>query len=221
MDNQMDYNQLISYVKSLAKRIDILERENQELKNYKNYKHCKNKKQDIINQLNSDFIKPSICFQDWIENLDYKSSLETVFREDLITGCIEVLERGTNKISIIDHDELPLCVFSNKPSSFYIYDKVIEEKEEKEEEEAKEKWTKILNVDLDKWFVYMGKRFLIEFKSWFDINEELIKNDENMSNKYDNGRIFYKIRIFKPIYDDEWIIFQITTSNYFAQFFDY
>ena len=182
VDNQTEFKELFLYVKSLAKRIDILERENQELKNNKNYK---NKKQDIINQLNTDFIKPkpSICFQQWIENLDYKSSLETVFREDLITGCIEVLERGINKISIIDHDELPLCVFSNKPNSFYIYDKDIDD-EEKEEEEEKEKWTKILNVDLDKWFVYIGKRFLIEFKSWFDINEELIKNDENMSNKY-------------------------------------
>ena len=169
----MEYSELISYVKSLANRIDYLEKENEKLKN------CifKKKKIEIVDQLNEETKNPPMRFKEWIENLDYKSSIETVFQEDLHVGCIELLEKGVNNISLIDYEQLPLRIFSNKPNSFYIYDIV-------DIEENIAKWTPILIVDLDKWFSYIGKRFLIEFKTWFDRNEELINNDEKMSNKY-------------------------------------
>jgi hypothetical protein len=173
--NNMDLQELVSYVKILANRIDKLEKENEKLRG------CVIKKKlDVIDQLNSEVKFPPMRFQEWIESLDYKSAIETVFREDLLTAMVEVLDRGVNKISIVDNEQLPLRVFSNKPNLFYIYD-IDGDNEDKEKEK---KWIILLNADLDKWFSYMGKRFLIEFKNWFDKNEEVIKVDENMSNRY-------------------------------------
>lgn len=172
MNGEMDFQELVTYVKVLGQRIDKLEKENEKLKGC-----VLKKKPDILDQLNDDSNIPSLGFKEWIESLDYSTSIETVFREDLLTGMIEVLEKGVNKVSILDSSELPLRVFSNKPNQYYVYD--IDNEGDKES-----KWSLILNVDLDKWFNYIGKRFLIEFKAWFDHNEELIKNDERMSNKY-------------------------------------
>jgi hypothetical protein len=125
---------------------------------------------------------PTLGFKEWMESLEYSSSIETVFREDLLTGMIDALEQGVNKVSILDSGDLPLRVFSNKPNQYYVYD--IDNEGDNGEKEKENKWSLLLNVDLDKWFTYMGKRFLIEFKAWFDRNEEVIKNDERMSNKY-------------------------------------
>lgn len=175
-NNNMDFKELVSYVKILASRVDKLEKENEKLRG------CVIKKKlDVIDQLNSESKKPLMYFQEWMESLDYKSAIETVFREDLLTAMIEVLDKGVNKISIIDNEQLPMRVFTNKPNAFYIYDLDSSMGQVKEREI---KWVTLLNVDLDKWFSYIGKRFLIEFKSWFDKNEELIKVDEKMSNRY-------------------------------------
>lgn len=173
MNDEMDFQELVSYVKVLGERIDKLEKENEKLRGC-----VLKKKPDILDQLNADSTAPPMGFKEWIESLDYSSSIETVFREDLLTGMIEALETGVNKVSILDSDNLPLRVFSNKPNQYYVYG--IDNEGDKDEC----KWSLLLNVDLDKWFNYMGKRFLIEFKAWFDRNEELIKNDERMSNKY-------------------------------------
>ena len=173
----MDFQELVSYVKVLGQRIDKLEKENEKLRG------CViKKKPDILDQLNADSTIPSLGFKEWMESLEYSSSIETVFREDLFTGMIEVLEQGVNKVSILDSGDLPLRVFSNKPNQYYVYD--IDNEGDNGEKEKENKWSLLLNVDLDKWFTYMGKRFLIEFKAWFDRNEEVIKNDERMSNKY-------------------------------------
>lgn len=177
MNNEMDFQELVSYVKVLGQRIDKLEKENEKLRG------CViKKKPDILDQLNADSTIPSLGFKEWMESLEYSSSIETVFREDLFTGMIEVLEQGVNKVSILDSGDLPLRVFSNKPNQYYVYD--IDNEGDNGEKEKENKWSLLLNVDLDKWFTYMGKRFLIEFKAWFDRNEEVIKNDERMSNKY-------------------------------------
>jgi hypothetical protein len=179
----MNHAELVSYVKLLASRVDKLEKENEKLRGC-----VLKKKVDVIDQLNMETKTPPIRWQEWVESLSYKESLETVFREDLLTGIIEVLDRGVNKISIIDHEQLPLRVFSNKPNSFYVYD-IHDKDSEREgegdsEEEKIVRWKPLLVVDLDRWFSYMAKRFLIEFKTWFDNNEELIKTDETMSNRY-------------------------------------
>ena len=174
----MEYQELVSYVKLLAKRIEKLESENEKLKG------CvlKKKKTDMLDQLNDELTIPNMGFKEWMDNLDYKSSIETVFSEDLLTGMIEVLEKGVNKVSILDSVNLPLRAYSNKPNQFYVFD--ISSEGDGEKEEKENKWSLLLNADLDKWFTYMGKRFLIEFKAWFDKNEELIQKDERMSNKY-------------------------------------
>ena len=176
INENMDFQQLVAYVKTLASKIEKLEKENEKLKG------CvlKKKKLDIIDYLNEETNKPPICFKQWIESLDYKYSIKTVFREDLLTGMIEVLDRGVNNISIVDHAQLPLRIFSNKPNSIYIYDI------DSNSDEKLAKWILLLNTDLDKWFSYMSKRFLIEFKDWFDINKELVETDEKMKDHYVN-----------------------------------
>jgi len=181
-DDNMDnckYNNLFDYVKTLATRIDKLEKENEQLKrcSFQN----KKKKMDIVESLNESDIKPPIIFRDWVERLDYKKFIDTVFTSDLLTGMIELFEYGVDNISILDYEQLPLRAFNQKQNLFYIFDT---EETNNGNKDSNPKWIAFSNNDFDKWFMYIGKRFLIEFKTWFDSHEELIKTDDNMSNKY-------------------------------------
>jgi hypothetical protein len=166
----MEYDELVSYIKVLANRIDNLEKENEWLKQeFSNVKNIKNdKKSDIMDRLKNE--KPSFGLKEWIDNLDYKTSLKTVFQEDLLVGIIRLLEKGVNHISILDYENLPLKVFMQKPNVFYMYDE--------------NGWHILSTEELYKWLNYITKRFLIEFKSWYIEHEELINRDERMSDKY-------------------------------------
>lgn len=181
------YEELYNTVKSLEKRIVLLEKEN---KDFKKNIITKKKKFDIIEYLNDDIERPTISFHNLIQKLDYAGFLEVIFKDDLITGIIKALEHGTNSISILDCDKFPLRIFLHKNIySYYIYDFDLSNNTVIDDLDivSNLKWTLITNEDFNNWLSYIANRFLNEFKLWAETNQQLIDSNENMSNKF----IFY------------------------------
>ena len=167
--------EILDRLNQLEKRVNVLEKENTSLKNGIVMK----RKIDVLDWLNHESeIFPSMTFQKWIQSLQYDKSIQTVFREGLIPGIIEVLDNGINDISLKDYLYLPIRVFCQKQNLFYVFD-IDYSNEEKET-----KWLLLSNADLDKWITIICNKFLAEFKKWFKENEEMIKTNEKMNDKY-------------------------------------
>jgi hypothetical protein len=159
----------------LEQRVNVLEKENSSLKNGMVLK----RKIDVLEWLNDELeIVPMMTFQKWILSLQYDKSIQTVFREGLITGIIELLDIGINDVSLKDSSYLPLRVFYQKQNLFYIYD-IDDTNQDKET-----KWLLLSNTDLDKWITIICNKFLAEFHKWFKENEEMIQINEKMNDTY-------------------------------------
>ena len=166
---------ILDRLNHLENRVNVLEKENTSLKNGMVMK----RKIDVLDWLNHELdIVPSMTFQKWILSLQYDKSIQTVFREGLITGIIQVLDNGINDVSLKDSLYLPIRVFCQKQNLFYVYD-IDYSNEEKET-----KWLLLSNADLDKWITIICNKFLAEFQKWFKENEVMIQTNEKMNDTY-------------------------------------
>jgi len=166
---------ILDRLNQLENRVNLLEKENTSLKNGIVMK----RKIDVLEWLNDELdIVPSMTFQKWILSLQYDKSIQTVFREGLIPGIIEVLDIGINDVSLKDYLYLPIRVFCQKQNLFYVYD-IDYTNQDKEI-----KWSILSNADLDKWITIICNKFLAEFQKWFKENEEMIQTNEKMNDKY-------------------------------------
>lgn len=171
----LSLSDILDRLDQLEKRVNTLEKENSSLKNGIVMK----RKIDVLDWLNNELdTVPTMTFQKWILSLQYDKSIQTVFREGLIPGIIEVLDNGINDVSLKDSYYLPIRVFCQKQNLFYVYD-VDYMNQDKEI-----KWSILSNADLDKWITIICNKFLAEFQKWFKENEEMIKTNEKMNDKY-------------------------------------
>ena len=88
---------ILDRLNQLENRVNLLEKENNSLKNGKAIK----RKIDVLDWLNHELdIVPTMTFQKWILSLQYDKSIQTVFREGLIPGIIEALDNGINEFDV-------------------------------------------------------------------------------------------------------------------------
>jgi hypothetical protein len=108
-------SEILDRLHQLENRVNLLEKENSSLKNGMVIK----RKIDVLDWLNNELdIVPTMTFQKWILSLQYDKSIQTVFREGLIPGIIEVLDNGINDVSLKDSYYLPIRVFCQKQNLF-------------------------------------------------------------------------------------------------------
>jgi hypothetical protein len=173
----MNHNlsEILDRLHQLENRVNLLEKENSSLKNGMVIK----RKIDVLDWLNNELdIVPTMTFQKWILSLQYDKSIQTVFREGLIPGIIEVLDNGINDVSLKDSYYLPIRVFCQKQNLFYVYDM------DSTNQDKEIKWSILSNTDLDKWITIMCNKFLAEFQKWFKENEVMIQTNEKMNDRY-------------------------------------
>lgn len=171
----LSLSDILDRLTHLENRVNTLEKENSSLKNGIVLK----RKIDVLDWLNNEFdLFPKMTFQKWILSLQYDKSIQTVFREGLIPGIIQVLDNGINDVSLKDSLYLPIRVFCQKQNLFYVYD-IDYANPDKET-----KWLLLSNADLDKWITIMCNKFLAEFQKWFKENEVMIQTNEKMNDTY-------------------------------------
>ena len=161
----------------INERLDVLEKENQYLKEQlrkiletNEHKTGKSTPQKMI-----DFLEeqpaPSIPFNAWIEyTLSLvQHNLEVVFKNDLITGINTVLTDSIN-----NYTYLPIAVFERKPNIFYYYN-------------DDEKWVILDLLDLNKFIGRIAYRFLVDFNlHWYQPNIKNIKDSEEYLSMYNS-----------------------------------
>jgi hypothetical protein len=165
-------SELFAFVKELTVRVGKLEKENIELKQFA-YKQ--KKRVDIVDWLNNrcEYI-PELTFNRWMTELPVESYLHKVFEYDLLTALIKCLDDAFEKNS----EKLPICAFSQKTGTFYVYDNSINCLGQNF------KWSQISNKQLDKWFSFMAKKIIAAFKNWYEENKTTIDSDEKYKEQY-------------------------------------
>lgn len=171
----LSLSEILDRLNQIEHRVNLLEKENASLKNGIVTK----RKVDVLDWLNNELdILPNMTFQKWIISLQYDKSIQTVFREGLMNGIIEVLDNGIDDVSLKDSLYLPIRVFCQKQNLFYVYD-IDYANPDKET-----KWLLLSNADLDKWITIICNKFLAEFQKWFKENEVMIQTNEKMNDTY-------------------------------------
>jgi hypothetical protein len=145
-------------MKELAFKCNKLETELNHLKQTVNIRQ----KKQIIEWLNIHNSTNISSYSEWVESITVNyENLFKVFEEDLIEGIKHVLSSKIDSMK-----KSPVCAFTQKTNTIYIYD-----------ESA---WRNMNNEDLEKMIYHLNKLFLKEFIKWQKENEEKISNSEKM-----------------------------------------
>lgn len=185
-------------LKDLLQRVEYLEIDNQKMRT----QVLKQQRNDILFWLNEnissrhsvpDAVKNG--FVEWYRkfNIGYKH-LEKVFHETLNESIKQIISENIEKKT-----EIPICAFSQKHNTMYIYDKI----EKKEETSApatelnvtitKDKpsmvkggkmtswsWLVMKNSDLSLMIEFIQNSLLRQFIKWEDANMDIIELNEEM-----------------------------------------
>jgi len=162
--------ELFQLVKHLSFRLDKLEKENQMLR------QRQNKKKNVLEWLNNGTEeKPIITFERWLVDEiqpGISALLDTVFKKDLVSGVSSLFQ---NYFENNRNNKYPICCFTDKQTTFYVYDKV----------DSDIKWKPITKDILDKYIEHICHQFVIVFlKEWCEPNQELIATKEKYKEMY-------------------------------------
>jgi len=163
-----EYTTLFTMIQDLSQRIDLLEKENQELKQLVG-KDSNLFKKRIVNM--SDTLPiPQNSFEEWAEKTLslVGSQLNTVFQEDLLTGINAVINHSVSQC-----DVLPIAVFDRKPNNYYYYDN--------------DSWKPLEISGLNHFIGRIAYRFLVEFKTgWYTPNIKNIQERDDYKVMYNS-----------------------------------
>lgn len=165
--------ELFQLVKHLSVRLDKLEKENHTLR------QKQNKKKNVLEWLNSNAEeKPVLTFEKWlVEEVQIKISsfLEAVFKRDLVHGVVELFQKYLEKKEDV---VIPICCFTNKSTSVYIYEKNVAD-------ETQFLWKMITMSRFDEYIEHICQQFIIVFlKEWCEPNQELIATKDKYKDMY-------------------------------------
>jgi hypothetical protein len=155
--------EMFRLIQELSLRINKLERENAELKQYHR------KKMNIMDWLNKNR-KPNVTLEAWKESIfnNIKDNLETVYKNDLLTGIIEVLNSTIN-----NEEVMPICAFDIKQNTLYTFDN------------EKNTWEILEHSEFDKLIGRISHNFLVEFnRCWCMVHKERIERDDTYKELY-------------------------------------
>ena len=108
-----------------------------------------------INEYLEHLSPPDNYFIEWATLIEIPDDiLETLFKTDLKSGTRKLLE------SLFEDDNTPIRAFSQKPNTFYIYDKSSE-------------WRIMTNEEFTKWIEKIEHKFLKKFNEWTKENQEI------------------------------------------------
>lgn len=169
-DNERDKllrNLLYDFEKQ-KKEIEKLKKEISSLK--------KRQKISIIKWLNSDSgLKPGITIKEWVLSIPLtEDHLYKIFEENLTQGLLACL-----KDAIESAVDIPICSFSQKIKTVYVY-----KNDDTQKGKEKEKiWEQLNMIELNKLIKILSHRFLVKFIQWKQENRELINSNDEWCEK--------------------------------------
>jgi len=168
-DNEIDsfeklptQREMFSLIQELSIRIDKLEKDNAKLKNSVKIREKRNFC-DIL----SEIPRPIILIDEWITNVleSVENKLEIVFKNDLHTGILSLIEDNL--------DSIPLRAYDINDKMFYTYDK------------ESCGWQLFEKIEFNKILARISHRFLVEFnRCWCIVNKEKIEKSEDFQKIY-------------------------------------
>jgi len=162
---------------------------------------------NIVKYLNDDKLnknaKIDITFKEWTKSIVVVDQDIDILKEDSFVSAIANVVTRNLKNSKNSNLDLPVECFIQKTAKFYIYENDIEqEKQEKEKQEKQEKdnqpldkpkpnpvWKRMDNEDLVAMLKSIHSKIFKMLCYWRNNNEDLIRNNEKLSEIYNKSII--------------------------------
>uniref|UniRef100_A0A6C0I3M5 C2H2-type domain-containing protein n=1 Tax=viral metagenome TaxID=1070528 RepID=A0A6C0I3M5_9ZZZZ len=154
--------ELFHIIRQQSLRIDKLE------SNHKKLKMIQNRKMDILHWLQQGKDLPTMTFQEWIASLIARvpTYINIALKENLNVAMTQLFAA-----SLENMEHLPICVFDNKPSQYYIF--------------RTASWEQLTLHEFDHVLQKIAEQFYNVFVSgWYKENEAQLLKSETLYNQF-------------------------------------